>query len=252
MKKKCYDPVRRPFLIACLSSWVKYMNEAYRQYSWGYSVPLRRSSVPARETSFIFHSNSPSQILNILAGADDIQWSSSRVLLISLMGTDDMPHGYWWSSLLVLRVLIGIADMHHRYWWSSPWVLMIFLTGTEYPQGYCISLRVLKIVYTDWFSDWDIKLRYSFLVCWIKLYDFVRFLIIAVHICVLLNMCLQSQTIIMGHLSIAFQISQIFTWTLLDYALFFSIVRYSFVSIINYRRFARFFEILTDTLHFIS
>ena len=67
-----------------------------------------------------------------------IQQSPSRVLMMCLMGTDDMPHGYWlYASRVLMICLMGTDYMPHGYWWYASQVLMICLTGTDdMPHGY--------------------------------------------------------------------------------------------------------------------
>ena len=80
--------------------------------------------------------------------------------MIFVTGTE-CPRGYCVYASWVLMIFLTGTAYSHRYSSISSRVLHIltgtevrltgtdiFLLGTEYPQGYCVSSRALKIVYT--------------------------------------------------------------------------------------------------------
>ena len=73
-------------------------------------IVLLRSTL--EESSFIFHSMTLTQGLNILRFTDDIH---SRILMICLTGTNGLPHGYCENASWVADILIGAANMPHGY-----------------------------------------------------------------------------------------------------------------------------------------
>ena len=101
----------------------------------------------------IFCSRINAELVRVLAYA-------SLVLMIFVTGTE-CPRGYCVYASWVLMIFLTGTAYPHRYSSISSRVLHIltgtevrltgtdiFLLGTEYPQGYCVSSRTLKIVYT--------------------------------------------------------------------------------------------------------
>ena len=86
------------------------------QYPWGYTEPVRKTSFR----------QSPSRVLNILMGTDDIH-SWARVLIIFLTGTA-YPHRYWKSSPWLMNILKSSVNFKWHIW---SWVVINVLTLSE-------------------------------------------------------------------------------------------------------------------------
>ena len=155
--------------------------ESYPQYSWGYAVPVShilstRESYPQYlwviSSVLVSHILSTcesypqypwgyallvSHILSTCESYPQYPWGYALFVSHILSTREDMhypsahPHGYWGYDSWVLRIwLMGTEDMTHGYWRYGSQILRIWLTGNEYPHRYCISSRVLHIVYTAW------------------------------------------------------------------------------------------------------
>ena len=71
------------------------------------------------------------------------------VLMMCLMGTYDLSHGYCGCTSWVLMVFCSGTEDPHGYSRYALQVLIVYLTCTEILFEYCISSQVLKIVYTE-------------------------------------------------------------------------------------------------------